>query len=262
MRHTGSPNIGGGEGAQIQHDVATTLACSQDQTVFTPAAYSIAANIIGRAPENGGQFGSNAIEECSFTLTAGGGPPAVVALDHSVCFVQNSRDEVRFMGGDGTLAGALTATRFGDKQQNVILESRELPTILCIANENTNAEIMVDCSPTQVARQSKGAPIVCVGDDNAHASVDFDLSGSLKVGGSPSYIATTMVVRRLMPIECERLQGFPDNWTKIAYKGKSEDECPDSHRYMVCGNSMAVPVMRWIGRRIQMVDDLTEAADA
>ena len=44
--------------------------------------------------------------------------------------------------------------------------------------------------------------------------------------------------------------GFPDNWTRIAWKGKPEEKCPDSHRYKACGNSMCVNVMRWIGMRI------------
>lgn len=57
-------------------------------------------------------------------------------------------------------------------------------------------------------------------------------------------------VRRLTPIECERLQGFPDNHTLIGWRGKNADECPDGPRYKAIGNSMAVPVMRWIGERI------------
>lgn len=61
------------------------------------------------------------------------------------------------------------------------------------------------------------------------------------------------VVRNLTPLECERLQGFPDGWTDIPYKGR--DHAPDSPRYKAIGNSMAVPVMRWLGRRIQEVDD-------
>jgi DNA (cytosine-5)-methyltransferase 1 len=64
----------------------------------------------------------------------------------------------------------------------------------------------------------------------------------------------TMAVRRLTPVECERLQGFPDNWSRISWKGKPETECPDGPRYKACGNSMAVPVMRWIGERIAEVD--------
>lgn len=57
-------------------------------------------------------------------------------------------------------------------------------------------------------------------------------------------------VRRLMPVECERLQGFPDNHTLISWRGKEATECPDGPRYRAIGNSMAVPVMRWIGKRI------------
>jgi DNA (cytosine-5)-methyltransferase 1 len=60
-----------------------------------------------------------------------------------------------------------------------------------------------------------------------------------------------MAVRRLTPTECERLQGFPDGYTNI------KDKCPDGPRYKALGNSMAVPVMKWIGERIQMVDSIT-----
>ncbi|WOU48721.1 Dam family site-specific DNA-(adenine-N6)-methyltransferase [Citrobacter portucalensis] len=59
-----------------------------------------------------------------------------------------------------------------------------------------------------------------------------------------------VAVRRLTPIECERLQGFSDNHTLIGWRGKDADECPDGPRYKAIGNSMAVPVMRWIGERI------------
>jgi DNA (cytosine-5)-methyltransferase 1 len=60
-----------------------------------------------------------------------------------------------------------------------------------------------------------------------------------------------MAVRRLTPTECERLQGFPDSWTNVPWRGKPE--APDGPRYKALGNSMAVPVMRWIGERIQLV---------
>ena len=59
-----------------------------------------------------------------------------------------------------------------------------------------------------------------------------------------------LAVRRLTPLECERLQGFPDHYTRIAWRGKSAENCPDAPRYRALGNSMAVPVMRWIGERI------------
>jgi DNA (cytosine-5)-methyltransferase 1 len=58
-----------------------------------------------------------------------------------------------------------------------------------------------------------------------------------------------MQVRRLTPVECERLQGFPDNYTNIPWRKKPD--APDGPRYKALGNSMAVPVMRWIGERIK-----------
>ncbi|NLE54582.1 MAG: hypothetical protein GX617_06575 [Lentisphaerae bacterium] len=61
-------------------------------------------------------------------------------------------------------------------------------------------------------------------------------------------------VRRLLPVECERLMGFPDDWTKIPWIGRPADECPDAPRYRACGNSMCVNVMSWIGRRIDNVE--------
>lgn len=61
-------------------------------------------------------------------------------------------------------------------------------------------------------------------------------------------------VRRLMPHELERLQGFPDDYTRIPYRGKSAGDCPDGPRAKALGNSMAVPVMRWIGDRIALVE--------
>jgi DNA (cytosine-5)-methyltransferase 1 len=63
-------------------------------------------------------------------------------------------------------------------------------------------------------------------------------------------VVTSMAVRRLTPEECERLQGFADNHTRIPWKGKPASDCPDGPRYRALGNSMAVPVIRWIGRKI------------
>jgi DNA (cytosine-5)-methyltransferase 1 len=55
-------------------------------------------------------------------------------------------------------------------------------------------------------------------------------------------------------VECERLQGFPDNFTAIPWRKKGSEDCPDGPRYKALGNSMAVPVMRWIGERIAAVE--------
>jgi len=79
-------------------------------------------------------------------------------------------------------------------------------------------------------------------------------SGGDLGGGSETFVAD-MQVRRLTPTECERLQGFPDNYTQIPYRNKPAENCPDGPRYKAMGNSMAVPVMRWIGERIQKIEE-------
>jgi DNA (cytosine-5)-methyltransferase 1 len=73
-----------------------------------------------------------------------------------------------------------------------------------------------------------------------------------------TYIAQS-AVRRLTPRECERLQGFPDDYTLVPYRGKPAADGP---RYKALGNSMAVPVMRWIGERIAAVEALQIRAEA
>jgi site-specific DNA-cytosine methylase len=70
---------------------------------------------------------------------------------------------------------------------------------------------------------------------------------------------TEKALRRLTPKEGERLQGFPDDWTRVPYMGKPAEKCPDRLRYKAIGNSMAVPVMRWIGGRIAKIENQTAA---
>jgi DNA (cytosine-5)-methyltransferase 1 len=84
---------------------------------------------------------------------------------------------------------------------------------------------------------------------------ETDPSYTLTAGGQVRHgVATSMQVRRLTPVECERLQGFPDGYTNIPWRKKPES--PDGPRYKAMGNSMAVPVMHWIGKRIAAVDAL------
>jgi DNA (cytosine-5)-methyltransferase 1 len=162
--------------------------------------------------------GSGINEDVSFTLNN---------VDvHAVAFAQNTRDEVRLQGGDGQIVGALAAEP-GMKQA--------------------------------------------------------------------TYIKTDTIVRRLTPMECERLQGFPDGYTLIPGRGKSSKKgqwfdamlvqlarrdsavvtspdgyfytdlelldrlarCPDGPRYKALGNSMAVPVIRWIGQRIELYESIS-----
>ena len=85
-----------------------------------------------------------------------------------------------------------------------------------------------------------------------------DVAGTINTNSNASgrntpMAAHRMAVRRLTPKECERLQGFPDDHTLIPWRGKPADQCPDGSRYKALGNSMAVPCMAWIGKRIAHV---------
>ena len=89
------------------------------------------------------------------------------------------------------------------------------------------------------------------------SDVTMSLTASYGQGGAdlatkPMVCSST--VRRLTPKECERLQGFPDDFSRIPWRNKEPEDCPNGHRYKALGNSMAVPVMNWIGRRIDMVE--------
>jgi DNA (cytosine-5)-methyltransferase 1 len=116
-----------------------------------------------------------------------------------------------------------------------------------------------DVSSTVRARWGTGggnAPMVAqpVGTDLFNGTITGDISMTLKRGdGNPAInqptVMQAMAVRRLTPVECERLQGFPDNYSNIPWRKAAES--PDGPRYKALGNSWAVPVVAWIGKRIQ-----------
>ncbi|MBX6454524.1 DNA cytosine methyltransferase, partial [Pseudomonas syringae group genomosp. 3] len=91
-------------------------------------------------------------------------------------------------------------------------------------------------------------------DGGATAEIGNDVGNALRAsggGGDKAHALVNSSVRRLTPTECERLQGFPDDYTLIPWRGRVRGLCPDGPRYKAIGNSKAVPVVRWIGMRIQ-----------
>lgn len=141
------------------------------------------------------------------------------------------------------------------------------PAVLCMAGQQPNSMVSGEVCGTLTAHEAKG------GGDRMRDAIGFaanqrgevriqggdgDVCGAIPASQSGKQVQGVTdgyAVRRLTPRECERLQGFPDDWTKVPYRGKPADECPDTPRYKAIGNSMAVPVMRWIGKRIQEVVD-------
>lgn len=116
---------------------------------------------------------------------------------------------------------------------------------------NTSSDLGMNADYTGTL-QASTHPAICFSSKDYGGDATVDLSPTLRAGnhdqshangGQPPAIALDMQVRRLMPVECERLQGFPDGHTDIP-------GAKDGPRYKALGNSMAVPVMRWIGKRI------------
>jgi len=197
---------------------------------------------------------------------SGGGQPTAVA------FQQNSRSEVRMIGGDGAVVGAL-ASEPGMQQQNFVAQP------IAFSSKDHGGDASFDLSPTLRAgghagsHAKAGVPPVEVWPINTQIAMRHEALGEGTGFGigepdDPSFtlqaahshgIATFSAVRRLTPRECERLQGFPDGWTKVPYRGRPAEECSDGPRYKALGNSFAVNVISWIGERIQMVENLGDA---
>lgn len=116
---------------------------------------------------------------------------------------------------------------------------------------------------------SIAAPLT-TGTDSSATTIAFDLNQitskanrsrpdpavhhTLPATSCPPHLAMPWAVRRLTPRECERLQGFPDDFTRIPYRGKPADKCPDGPRYKAIGNSWAVNCADWIAERIEAVE--------
>lgn len=173
--------------------------------------------------------------------------------DHNpvVAFASNQRDEVREL----EVAGALAAQP-GIKQQ----------TYICRADGQANAMTSVDMAPTLTSHAKKDPPLIYPAEDSIgeDALIQRDMSATLSTHNTQTLITggrekRSLTVRRLTPRECERLQGFPDDYTDIPYRNK--EHAPDGPRYKALGNSMAVPVMRWIGERIHMVEEANKQTD-
>lgn len=220
-----------------QDDVMNTL----DRTNSTAvAALDFKVKPVAFLYNQGAKARSLGISEISPTLKTDHNP--------AVAFASNQRDEVREL----EVAGALAAQP-GIKQQ----------TYICRAAGQANAMTSVDMAPTLTSHAKKDPPLIYPAEDSIGegALIQRDMSATLSTHNIQTPITggrekRGLTVRRLTPRECERLQGFPDDYTDIPYRNK--EHAPDGPRYKALGNSMAVPVMRWIGERIRTVEEAAE----
>ncbi|HCT7642209.1 TPA: DNA cytosine methyltransferase [Morganella morganii] len=186
-------------------------------------------------------------EDYGADATVGRTPTLRASVRPAIAFAQNSRGEVRYESGHGQVACTILSNGkpgFG------------VPMVACVSlrgRENgLAAELGGGVSPALRA-SSGGADKghVLAPDYEAHFQCDPDVSD---YGGWLQWR-----VRRLMPMECERLQGMPDNYTLIPYRGKPAADAP---RYKAIGNSMAVPCMAWLGYRLVQCMNKMGATDS
>jgi DNA (cytosine-5)-methyltransferase 1 len=211
---------------------------------------------------------------------------------HVVAFTQNSRDEVRQIDGEGQIAGALSAemgmhqTNYlafsplqGGRSMPVTPESPTLeagtgnkaPAVLAFANRTRDGvkvpEVMKDGVVPALTNPGDGdrsdaVNVVTPVAFNAYQRTEGDATWPIGASDGRKVevgVRQAMQVRRLTPTECERLQGFPDGYTAVPYRGGMAADGP---RYKALGNSMAVNCMRWIGRRIEAVAARQQALEA
>lgn len=165
-------------------------------------------------------------------------------------FQQNQRGEVRLTGGDGQTVGAI-AVHPGISQQN----------LLCFSSHGMANDIGMSIAPTM--RSSGGCPPAIAyslswdspsaKDGYKNWQLSTELSHTFCANSAKQALLTYPIIRRLTPIEVERLFGFPDNYTQVPYKGQP---MKDGSRYRMLGNAIAYPVLLWISRRLQRVHEL------
>jgi len=212
-------------------------------------------------------------------------------------FQQNTRDEVRYMNGDGQLAGALPAQP-GSKQQNYI--AFQPGNLTRKAGANPSSEVFPTLGAATLGDQAphvaKGQKPVVLDRSSFNSGFDFDRDPGIEesettptlIGRGPHAVATTHqkvaptlnssgagtsrpggqgaepgfyissdAPRRLTPRECERLQGFPDDWTRFDDTGK---EMADGPRYRMMGNAVTVNVAEFIGAQLKWAEETDELA--
>jgi DNA (cytosine-5)-methyltransferase 1 len=222
---------GSGKGPLLGDNISHTLGVGNNQTII--------------CRESGQGFWQE--DEASGTVKVNGAEPTTV-----VCYDARGN-------GPGDVSPNLTgghADRVNDYMP-VILEGKSYGIAENIINrkvKNGGNGVGVQKELQYTLNTSAPHGVCCFVKNDAARDYSEDVAMTLRSQAehAVSYHST---VRRLMPVECERLMGFPDNHTRIEWNGKPAEECPDTPRYKACGNAFTVNCAYWIGMRIQMVED-------
>jgi DNA (cytosine-5)-methyltransferase 1 len=215
--------------------------CNEGQT----PVISIHPHCIGRAPNAGPQGKEYLLDGSAYCMDSRGHPQAIAIQDVTP---REKAQNGRGWNDDGTAYTVDTHATQGVAQPISFGAQMSVPQVDFDLNQTLQAK-----NPMAVAQ-----PIVAMRESGLGYWMEDTVAGTLDANMGMSghanrpavmTVPQAMAVRRLTPVECERLQGFPDGYTNIPWRKK--DESPDGPRYKALGNSWAVPVVRWIGNRIQ-----------
>ena len=206
-------------------DIETGGSAEKNITAYTESSFGtyIRSAVGGVVTASGGALGGG-----SETLVVHGTQDPIISYTTAHCLGRN--------GG----------------QENILFDIAHRSDVVRIQDDDT--------TPTLTARMGTGGNnIPCIalagntiGRQPHNGGNGFDDSGvSYTLTATDTHgVFDSVTVRKLTPQECEKLQGFPPGYTQIPYRNKSASDCPDSPRYKAIGNSMAVPVIKWIGERL------------
>jgi DNA (cytosine-5)-methyltransferase 1 len=235
--------------AQGNHLVAfdtTQITSAQNRNNPKPGdpCHPLAAGAHAPAIAFGAQVESPFLENVALPVTARNGDPGMVAYQ---CQGNNVGEAGTLRGGNGGLTGGIPFIAFSCKDHGADAGDTS-PTLRAMNHDGSHAnaggQVAVAFTASEQANSyAWESPVY----PTLNAQVPNDTS-NIQYG-----IRLGSAVRRLTPRECERLQGFPDDFTLVPYRGKPASDGP---RYRALGNSMAVPCMAWIGERIEMVEQL------
>ena len=240
------------QGSGWNEEVSFTLNRLDVHGVAQPIAYafdSLASNSMKSANP---ASGCNEVDVSKALDTSRGLDPSCnqggIGVAQPIGFESSRRDGVRLYGDVSNTLQAFAGTGGGN--------SPMVAQPIAFSGCDDGMDTQINVTPTmRVAGNSQGNLAVAF---TTEQTPKFNQDQALTLtkqsptgGGQPQCVMQSMAVRRLTPVECERLQGFGDNYTDIKSKGKPT---PDGPRYKALGNSMAVPVMAWIGQRIEQVE--------
>ena len=283
---------GGGKGYLGSEELAFTLSRSQDQNIMQPiilndqgggvmnihqdgnvgtlraqthgneqiVSYGISSNVINRKPENGGHQISGCTEEEAPTLTKADRHATAYSIQGSVI----GREDHNGPMGSGIKEEEEAFCLNTIDKQAVVFNHAQITS-----PQNGSNPVAGDPSPT-LAKGGQQHIVVKENGDGNDRLADTLVKGANQLTGTDIALHKNVMVRRLTPMECERLQGFPDGYTMIddvpqyslsikMRKGRvhsAQVVSTDARRYAALGNSMTTNVMKWLGQRIQAVDEI------